>query len=251
MIQNNAKIKRAIRFALNYKHEKALSKLEKDYEKAWEEERNAKTFVPFDEPIFWKYQMFLVLRDDFAQGKEAEFWQNILDKINPCAYGKTKQELLRINLKPYRLDSKEFAKLTLKQKNYFRKCLKTYQLPTEDVKKQYFRRKIQVSYKFTKPHIFKPKIEKLYLTHYQVHIPSRNKQEGYVSSAYIYNKIIRNYWGTWQSRRYQGGTNFRRSLNQQFRAKTSQAMRLFFLENQFEGNTPLPLWKRNFKWYWW
>lgn len=250
MIESKLKTKRAKRIALNYKCEKAFRNLEEEEDKAWGEERNSKILVPFDKPIFWKYEMSLKVREDFAQGKEADFWQIILDKINPVAYGKTKKELLKINLKPYRLDSKEFAKLTLKQKSYFRKCIKPYEYTFREANGHYRRKKVMVSYKFTKSYIFKPKFEKLYLTHYYM-IAKRSKQDGYVSYTSIHNRIIREYWGEWRSRYFQGSANFTRRLNRDFRTKTTQAIKHFFLAKQFEEEINVPIWKRNLRWLWW
>lgn len=218
MTENNLKTKRAKRIALNYKHEKAFRNLLRQYDKAYEEEKNAETLVPFDKPLFWKYAMSLKLREDFTQSKEANFWQSILDKINSIAYGKDKKELLKINLKPYRLDNKEFAKLTLKQKSQFRKCIKPYEYTFIEEDGDYHRKKVNVSYKFTKSYIFKPKFEKLYLTHYVIH-ELRSRKDGYISSRAIKQKIIRQYFGEWDSHRYRRGTGFRRWLNRSFRAK--------------------------------
>lgn len=61
--------------------DKQLIQLDKKEKELWKKKRNL-GWEPLTPPVQKGWKRFFVLRDDVARGKHAEFFQNILDRIN-------------------------------------------------------------------------------------------------------------------------------------------------------------------------
>lgn len=61
--------------------DKALLKLDREEDALWRK-RSRPVYVPLQPPIQKGFYRFFVLRDDVARGRQASFFQGILDKIN-------------------------------------------------------------------------------------------------------------------------------------------------------------------------
>lgn len=65
--------------------DKQLIQLDKRLRALWRQDRHPE-YVPLEPPVQKGYKRFFILRDDVARGKQALFFQGILDKINTVQY---------------------------------------------------------------------------------------------------------------------------------------------------------------------
>lgn len=63
-----------------------LRRQEKKLWKAWDQ----RGYVPLEPPVMKGYKRFFVLRDDVARGRQSEFYQELLKKVNTCEYSHRK-----------------------------------------------------------------------------------------------------------------------------------------------------------------
>lgn len=63
-----------------------LRRKDKALWKAWDQ----RGYIPLEPPVMKGYKRFFVLREDVARGREAEFYEELLKKINTCEYSHRK-----------------------------------------------------------------------------------------------------------------------------------------------------------------
>lgn len=69
--------------------EKQLLQLHREERKLWETWGN-RGYIPLEPPVMKGYKRFFVLRDDVARSKHADFYQELLNKINTFDYSHRK-----------------------------------------------------------------------------------------------------------------------------------------------------------------
>lgn len=128
---SSPEFKRRERRLLIQKRDKKLIKLDKELDKIWKEKQNL-GFKPLTPPIQRGWKRTFVLREDIKRSVNAEFFQQLLDKVNNVQYShrrdfkqKKKRKGRKVQVERiqelHSINDFTYARLTEKEKKYFRK----------------------------------------------------------------------------------------------------------------------------------
>lgn len=166
--------------------DKKLRKLEKKWNKLWNEMRNL-DFEPLDSPIRCGYKRLFMLTEDNKHSPSFGFYQKILDKINDIRYSPTKKFDGKRTSKNWRRRKRrrKEQKLLEPASYHFHNKMKL----TEDEKRMFYEVKYydpklkcdQIKYVFSEPWRFVLRIRPHWITEIQRKDPLLEQQLGEIS----------------------------------------------------------------------